>query len=197
VGLVEEEMNPKYGGLDLAQRVDNSALVVLELEEGVLNQVGQKVWPHIDYEKIFQSLTKINEIEKFNKICYDRTGVGDAVAKLINPAMRKICRPTVLTIKKKFELITLVKGLFNEKKLKIHDRDLFREITEQEVVTSDAGNLLYRHPEGFHDDRFWGLALACEAGSYAVRGITRSAAIAASPRETNLESLIMQELNRV
>ena len=191
MGLVEEEMNPKYGGLDLAQRVDNSALVVLELEEGVLNQVGQKVWPHIDYEKIFQSLTK------FNKICYDRTGVGDAVAKLINPAMRKICRPTVLTIKKKFELITLVKGLFNEKKLKIHDRDLFREITEQEDVTSDAGNLLYRHPEGFHDDRFWGLALACEAGSYAVRGITRSAAIAASPRETNLESLIMQELNRV
>ena len=190
-------MNPKYGGLDLAQRVDNSALVVLELEEGVLNQVGQKVWPHIDYEKIFQSLTKINEIEKFNKICYDRTGVGDAVAKLISPTMRKICRPTVLTVKKKFELITLVKGLFNEKKLKIHDRDLFREITEQEVVTSDAGNLLYRHPEGFHDDRFWGLALACEAGSYAVRGITRSTAIAASPKENNLESLIMQELNRV
>ena len=29
-------MNPKYGGLDLAQRVDNSALVVLELDEGVL-----------------------------------------------------------------------------------------------------------------------------------------------------------------
>jgi len=190
-------MNPKYGGLDLAQRVDNSALVVLELEEGVLNQVGQKVWPHIDYEKIFNSLTKINELEKFNKICYDRTGVGDAVAKLISPTMRKICRPTVLTVKKKFELITLVKGLFNEKKLKIHDRDLFREITEQEVVTSDAGNLLYRHPEGFHDDRFWGLALACEAGSYAVRGITRSTAIAASPKENNLESLIMQELNRV
>ena len=25
-------MNPKFGGLDLAQRVDNSALVVLELD---------------------------------------------------------------------------------------------------------------------------------------------------------------------
>ena len=78
-------MNPKFGGLDLAQRVDNSALVVLELDEGVLKQVGQKVWGHIDYEKIFNSLTKINEIEKFNKISYDRTGVGDAVAKLISP----------------------------------------------------------------------------------------------------------------
>ena len=190
-------MNPKFGGLDLAQRVDNSALVVLELQDGVLNQVGQKVWEHIDYEKIFQSLTKINEIEKFNKISYDRTGVGDAVAKLISPPMRKICRPVVLTIKKKFELITLVKGLFNEKKLKIHDRDLFREITEQEVVTSDAGNLLYRHPQGFHDDRFWGLALACDAGSYAVRGITKARAVAAGPRETNLENLVMQELNRI
>ena len=190
-------MNPKFGGLDLAQRVDNSALVVLELQDGVLNQVGQKVWEHIDYSLIFKSLAKINEVEKFNKISYDRTGVGDAVAKLIMPSMRKICRPVVLTIKKKFELITLVKGLFNEKKLKIHDRDLFREVTEQEVVTSDAGNLLYRHPQGFHDDRFWALALACEAGSYAVRGITRPAAIAASPRETNLESLISQELNRI
>ena len=113
------------------------------------------------------------------------------------PSMRKICRPVVLTIKKKFELITLVKGLFNEKKLKIHDRDLFREVTEQEVVTSDAGNLLYRHPQGFHDDRFWALALACEAGSYAVRGISKARAVAAAPRETNLESLISQELNRI
>ena len=190
-------MNPKYGGLDLAQRVDNSALVVLELDDGVLKQVGQKVWAHIDYSLIFKSLEKINELEKFNKISYDRTGVGDAVAKLIMPSMRKICRPVVLTIKKKFELITLVKGLFNEKKLSIHDRDLFREVTEQEVVTSDAGNLLYRHPQGFHDDRFWALALACDAGSYAVRGITKARAIAASPREMNLESLVMQELNRI
>lgn len=190
-------MNPKYGGLDLAQRVDNSALVVLELDEGVLKQVGQKVWGHIDYSLIFKSLEKINELEKFNKISYDRTGVGDAVSKLIMPSMRKVCRPVVLTIKKKFELITLVKGLFNERKLSIHDRDLFREVTEQEVVTSDAGNLLYRHPQGFHDDRFWALALACDAGSYAVRGITKARAIAASPRETNLESLVMTELNRI
>jgi len=189
-------MNPKYGGLDLAQRVDNSALVVLELDAGVLKQVGQKVWGHIDYEKIFQSLEKINELERFNKICYDRTGVGDAVAKLIMPNMRKICRPVVLTIKKKFELIALVKGLFNERKLNIHDRDLFREVTEQEVVTSDAGNLLYRHPQGFHDDRFWALALACDAGSYAVRGLTKAAAVAAAHREMNLESLVIQELNR-
>ena len=90
-------MNPKYGGLDLAQRVDNSALVVLELDEGVLKQVGQKVWAHIDYSLIFKSLEKINELEKFNKISYDRTGVGDAVAKLIMPSMRKVCRPVVLT----------------------------------------------------------------------------------------------------
>ena len=49
-------MNPKFGGLDLAQRVDNSALVVLELQDGVLNQVGQKVGEHIDYSLIFKSL---------------------------------------------------------------------------------------------------------------------------------------------
>ena len=46
-------MNPKFGGLDLAQRVDNSALVVLELEEGVLTQVGQKVWPNLSLLSIY------------------------------------------------------------------------------------------------------------------------------------------------
>ena len=122
---------PKFGGLDLAQRVDNSALVVLKLEDNKLSQVGQKTWAHIDYEKVFNDVTKINEVEEgMYKICYDRTGVGDAVAKLINPEIRNIFRPVVLSAPKKFELISLMKGMFNKKKLIIHDRDLFREITE-------------------------------------------------------------------
>ena len=55
---------PKFGGLDLAQRVDNSALVVLKLEDGKLSQVGQKTWAHIDYVQVFNYLSKINNIEE-------------------------------------------------------------------------------------------------------------------------------------
>ena len=45
-------MTVKFGGLDMAMRVDNSALIVLKLEDGVLEQVGQKVWPHISLDKV-------------------------------------------------------------------------------------------------------------------------------------------------
>ena len=188
----------KFGGLDLAQRVDNSAFISLKLTDGVLEQIGQKTWAHIEYEVVFNDMSKINKAEDgFYKISYDRTGVGDAVAKLINPDIKSIFRPVVLSAPKKFELISLMKGLFNKDKLVIHDRDLFREVTEQEIVKSDAGNILYRHPQGFHDDRFWGLALACDAASYYINGIPRARASAAKPRPKNLDSLVTQELNRM
>ena len=188
----------KFGGLDLAQRVDNSAFISLKLTDGVLEQIGQKTWAHIDYEVVFNDMSKINKAEDgFYKISYDRTGVGDAVAKLINPDIKSIFRPVVLSAPKKFELISLMKGLFNKDKLVIHDRDLFREVTEQEIVKSNAGNILYRHPQGFHDDRFWGLALACDAASYYINGIPRARASAAKPRPKNLDSLVTQELNRM
>ena len=188
----------KFGGLDLAQKVDNSAFISLKITDGVLAQIGQKTWAHIDYEVVFNDMSKINKAEDgFYKISYDRTGVGDAVAKLINPDIKSIFRPVVLSAPKKFELISLMKGLFNKDKLVIHDRDLFREVTEQEIVKSDAGNILYRHPQGFHDDRFWGLALACDAASYYINGIPRARASAAKPRPKNLDSLVTQELNRM
>jgi len=189
---------PKFGGLDLAQRVDNSALVILKLDDGILKQIGQKTWSHIDYEKVFNDVSKINEIEKgLYRISYDRTGVGDAVAKLINPDIKRIFRPVVLSAPKKFELISLMKGLFNRGKLIIHDRDLFREVTEQEIVKSDAGNILYRHPQGFHDDRFWGLALACDAASYYINGMPRMASAAAPKRNKVLDSMVTHELTRL
>ena len=189
---------PKFGGLYLAKSVYNSALVVLKLEDGKLSQVGQKTWAHIDYEQVFNDVSKINDIEEgMHKICYDRTGVGDAVAKLINPEIRNIFRPVVLSAPKKFELISLMKGMFNRKKLIIHDRDLFREITEQEIVKSDAGNILYRHPQGFHDDRGWALALACDAASNHIRGYSRPAAVAATPRSLDLNTLVDQEINKM
>ena len=112
----------KFGGLDLAQRVDNSAFISLVLSDGVLEQIGQKTWAHIDYEIVFNDMSKINQKEGgFYKISYDRTGGGDAVAKLINPDIKRIFRPVVLSAPKKFELISLMKGLFNKDKLVIHD----------------------------------------------------------------------------
>ena len=55
-------MSVKFGGLDMAMRVDNSALIVLKLEDGVLEQIGQKVWPHISLDKVAGDMLKIQRI---------------------------------------------------------------------------------------------------------------------------------------
>ena len=83
----------KFGGLDLAQRVDFTAFEAFKLEDRMLIQIGEKQWPHIDYDIILgRHLPKIDEIEGgFYRIHYDRTGVGDAVEKLISPSIRAKC----------------------------------------------------------------------------------------------------------
>ena len=77
-------MTVKFGGLDMAMRVDNSALIVLKLEDGVLEQVGQKVWPHISLDKVADDMLKIQHIEKMKAVGYDRLGIGDGARQLFS-----------------------------------------------------------------------------------------------------------------
>ncbi len=94
-------------------------------------------------------------------------------------------------------MISLVAGLFHQDRLTVHDPDLFREILEQERKKSDAGNILYQHPVGFHDDRFWALCYACTMASHSMAGVVRPAVvIAKSYRLGNLEQLADAELEK-
>ena len=164
-------MSVKFGGLDMAMRVDNSALIVLKLEDGVLEQIGQKVWPHISLDKVAGDMLKIQRIEKMKAIGYDRLGIGDGARQLFSKEVP--LRDIISSQTNKLAMIGLVKGLFTQEKLIVHDKDLFREILEQEKKISDAGNILYQHPTGFHDDRFWALCYACSVASYSLSGIPR------------------------
>jgi len=160
----------KFGGLDIAIRVDSTCLEGLELKmkEGVLEQISQKVWNNSDYDTIARDMLTIQQHELFRSIGYDRTGVGDGARRLFN---RQIpLRDVLLSAPKKFEIITTMKGLIAQEKLFIHDKDLYREILEQEKIISEAGNPLYRHPTGFHDDRFWALGLAVDQAAPYVLG---------------------------
>lgn len=164
---------PKFGGLDLAKRVDNSAFEMLVLKNGYLQHAGEKVWPHIDYKIIASDVVKIQEEEKMNLIGADATGVGDAVLELFPRTMQHVLRPIKFTQPKKLDMIDTVQSLFNNDLLKLHPKFsniLSDEILEQERIKSDAGNILYRHPPGFHDDRFWALACACEVAAPYVYG---------------------------
>ncbi|MCK4821237.1 hypothetical protein KA005_36060, partial [bacterium] len=43
------------------------------------------------------------------------------------------------------------------------DPDLFHELNLERYKLSKSGKLLFNHPQGTHDDRFWALALAIYA----------------------------------
>ena len=187
-------MAVKFGGLDVALRVDNTALVVLKLEDGVLEQVGQKVWPHMALDKVADDVLKIQQLERMKAIGYDRLGIGDGAKQLFSKEIP--LRDIISSQTNKLAMIGLVKGLFNQEKLIVHDKDLFREILEQERKISDAGNVLYQHPTGFHDDRFWALCYACSVASYSLAGIPRPSVAKMSNRRVPLDVLADQELER-
>jgi hypothetical protein len=44
-----------------------------------------------------------------------------------------------------------------------YDPDLYAELNVERLELGKTGKLLFSHPEGTHDDRFWALALAVYA----------------------------------
>lgn len=185
----------KFGGLDIALRADNTCFQCVKLESGGLEQVGERVWPHIDYEFIGQDLVKIQRQEHMFRLGFDRLGSGE-VFKLFPPEVRQIGWGIVSSMPMKQDIMSLMKGLFNQGKLKIRSSDVYKEILEQEKVISDAGNLLYRHPPGFHDDRFWSLGYACKAAVEYVKQMPRPHA-AAPQKARTIDDEIDRFLSRI
>jgi len=184
-----------FGGLDIALRVDNTCLQVLKLEDNVLEQKGQKVWPHMAFRDINDDLLKIQRKERMKAIGYDRLGVGDGAKQLFSKEIP--LRDIISSQPNKLDMISLVKGLFDQERLVVHDKDLFREILEQERKISEAGNVLYQHPTGFHDDRFWALCYACAMASHSMAGVVRPrVAVQKSMRSGNLEQMAAKELDK-
>ena len=174
--------------------MDNTVLVVLKLEDGVLDQVGQKIWPHINFKEINSDLLKIQHLERMKAIGYDRLGVGDGAKQLFSKELP--LRDIISSMSNKFDMISLVKGLFSQDKLIVHDKDLFREILEQERKISEAGNVLYQHPTGFHDDRFWALCYACAVASYSIAGVPRPRIATLSGKRINLDILADMDMEK-
>jgi len=171
----------KFGGLDVANRVDNMALCVLKLENGIFEEIGNKTWPHVDYNDIAEDLLKIQRHERMNAIGFDRLGSGEVV-KMFSRELPLV--PIVSSMQNKQDMIGLVKGLFNKKKLIIHTPRLYQEIMEQEKVITEAGNITYRHPSGFHDDRFWAMCYAVKVASRYIHNFPRPMMVVSKKPQT-------------
>ena len=169
---------PKFGGLDLAKRIDNSAIEILTLKDKKLYHTGEKIWPHIKYNDIIfgndeeDGLVQIQEKENMNVIGFDRNNTGDSVMEIFPRTLPM--SPIITTMQRKLEIINLVRQLFHTSQLMLHptkSRVLVTEILEQEERRSEAGNMLYSHPQGVHDDRFWALGYACFTAAPYLAGI--------------------------
>lgn len=161
-------MKTYFGGLDLAKRVDYSAFVLLELKDGHLTQRGQKIWPHINYRVVANDMYKINQKYRMRLIGFDRSGVGDGAQELFSRELPM--KPIISSLPTKMEIINFLHSLFHNKKLLIKDKELYKQILEQEEHKSEAGNILYRHPSNRHDDLFWALGYACYAAKGMLQG---------------------------
>ncbi len=162
-----------FGGLDIAQRVDNASFLMLERhEDGIFEEKGLKVWPHINFNQVGEDLGKIWQKERMAAIGYDRLGIGETAQQILPPYLP--LHPIVSSQPAKHRMINMVAAMFHSGKLIIHSQELFEEIMEQEKKITDAGNIIYNHPAGHHDDRFWSLCYACEVASSYIQGRIRS-----------------------
>lgn len=152
----------RFGGLDLAKRVDHSALQILQIKEGTdcLEDYAYQIWPHVNYNTVAKNMLKIQQAHPMNLVGYDRTGVGDAVIELFD-AITIPFTPIMMSRTKKIQAIYAVQMMLQTGQLKLDKKSPIREqIETQQLTKTPAGNITYNHPSGTHDDLFWGLAYA-------------------------------------
>lgn len=151
----------RFGGLDLAKRIDHSAMIMLKWDGGILKQEGHLIWPHVNYSKVAEDVKQINRKKPCEMIGFDRSGVGDAASELFDKSEIPL-NPIVTTMNTKIDIIHIIRGLFDKRILQVDKMsELPRQISEQEEQVTDAGNLKYSHPPDSHDDLFWALGYAC------------------------------------
>lgn len=164
---VEQKPILRFAGLDMAKRVDHSALEVLRLhneprvEVPYLREEAFALWPHVKYRVVAADTNKVYEHYPWEKLGFDRLGVGDAASEFFDLSGLAM-EPINPTMTMKIDIVKIIRGLFETKRLFIgKESELVRQIEEQEVLISQAGNETYKHPVNRHDDRFWALGFAC------------------------------------
>lgn len=170
-----------FGGLDLAERIDHTALWVNRWDGKYLDQHAVGEWAGVHYPVIAQKVKIANDkLGGIHKIAYDETG-NIAVGYLFSQDLEGIMEPIHLSNPLKIDCVRIVKFLSELGMLRLEPGDpVIREIEEQQKVISPSGNQRYEHPSGSHDDRFWGLALSCYVAVDYIVGMPPAAIVTAN-----------------
>lgn len=158
-----------YVGLDLGQKRDYTVVAVVEKKNRHLTLKHLKVFAlGTEYDAIVDYLKHVDqEFHSIRGFYVDRTGVGEVFVENMVKLGLKNVQGIVLTLPEKQEVMTCLKQVMLEKRLRIpRDRDLENEMNGEIAEITATGKTKFYHRSGTHDDRLWAVALAVYGARY-------------------------------
>lgn len=155
-----------YAGVDLAERVDYTAIAVIRRDGPSLTlalmhrfPLGTSLAACIGYLKVLG-----DRWTRVRATYVDSTKHGDYIIKDMQEAGVRSPRGLFLTQDVKQEAAQILKQRLAEGVLRIPwDRSLLDELNLEQYELTKTGRVTLTHASGTHDDRFWALALAVYA----------------------------------
>lgn len=166
-----------YLGIDLGKHQDHSVICAVKGERADEKEV-LRVW-HLKefaletpYSHILGYAKRLQSNLSVRKIFIDQTGVGDYVVEDAQNIGLSNVEGVTLTAQRKREILTHLKERMAERELIIpDDRDLHLQLNQQEYGLTKTGLMIFRHPQGGHDDKLHAVALAVAASRETQPGI--------------------------
>jgi hypothetical protein len=154
-----------YAGVDLAKKEDFSVIAILRRDPDAFRLIHLKVFPQgTEYVAVTNYMKALGErLKTIHKFLVDQTGVGEAVLEEARKTLRGIAdvEGVVLTAPAKQEILGYLKLMMQEKRVLFpYELDFLQELNVERFELSKSGQILFSHPSGTHDDRFWAFALA-------------------------------------
>jgi len=155
-----------YIGVDLAEKVDYSAICVVDKNQDQLKLVHRHKFPLgtslasvIGYVKALR-----DRWSRVEKVYVDITKQGEYFIEDMHEAGIPEAKGITFTQQTKQEMAQLMKQRMAEGRFKMpYDRELLDELNIERYEFTKTGRISFSHPEGTHDDQFWALALAIYA----------------------------------
>jgi phage FluMu gp28-like protein len=155
-----------YAGVDLAERVDYSAIAVVSRKGKYTDLVHMHRFPlRTSLAATIGYLKVLGERWRSLRATYiDSTKHGDYIVKDMTDA--GVPKPIGITFTQetKQEMAQILQQRLIEGRLRLpYDRSLLDELNVEQYELTKTGRVTLTHAAGTHDDRFWALALAAYA----------------------------------
>lgn len=162
----------RFGGMDVARKRHNSAIVVAEKKGDTLWHTDTQARRDVTWEE--QEAWADTVIPGCSRFCVDSTGLGSQFAeRLVNKYGDHKVEAVDFTTNSKEALATGLKLALARGRLRMKgdDSDMRRDVLNLRRIVTDAGNVRFDAPEtkSGHADRAWALALMVEASGGAAK----------------------------